>query len=64
MELGHIKDLLVKKMRRGSQSSSISPDTSAKESRDTPKTVEEAKFNNTIQIKSASQDSYGWHCLQ
>ncbi|OMP06492.1 Peptidase M28 [Corchorus capsularis] len=50
-------------MRKRSQSSSISPDTSTSESRDTPKTDEEAKLNNNIQIKSARRSGFVWLTL-
>ena len=50
-------------MRRRPQSSSISPDTSANESSDTSKTDEEAKFNNSIQIKSARRSGFVWLTL-
>ncbi|XWS66161.1 hypothetical protein CRYUN_Cryun05aG0176200 [Craigia yunnanensis] len=50
-------------MRRRPQSSSISPDASANESSDTSKTDEEAKFNNSIQIKSARRSGFVWLTL-
>ncbi|OMO81313.1 endoplasmic reticulum metallopeptidase 1 [Corchorus olitorius] len=50
-------------MRKRPQSSSISPDTSTSESSDTPKTDEEAKLNNNIQIKSARRSGFVWLTL-
>ncbi|XP_022742113.1 endoplasmic reticulum metallopeptidase 1 isoform X3 [Durio zibethinus] len=50
-------------MRKRSQSSSISPNTSANESSDTLQTNEEAKFNNIIQIKRARRSGFVWLTL-
>ncbi|KAK6270958.1 hypothetical protein POUND7_008056 [Theobroma cacao] len=50
-------------MRKRPQSSSISADTSASQSSDTPKTDEEAKFNNNVQIKSARRSGFVWLTL-
>lgn len=50
-------------MRKRPQSSSISADTSASQSSDTPKTDEEAKFNNNVQIKSATRSGFVWLTL-
>ncbi|KAE8684892.1 Detected protein of confused Function [Hibiscus syriacus] len=45
-------------MRKRPQSSSISPDTSAKKSSDTPETDEEAKSSRSIQIKTPRRSGF------
>lgn len=50
-------------MRRRSESSSTSPDTSAKKSSGTSKTDEEAKLNHGIQIRTARRSGFTWLTL-